>query len=333
MSKIAIIDFLNQDIGVKVLFPETDYFVLRQEFDRSALYAKYNINPIYHNQHVNVFDYVNDKTYDIVFIVGALYDGIDFYKKTIPYSNTINKLKNTNPEIREYLNKTIQMVQKNDFKRVCFFDNYDFDYDPNCIFVERIPENIFFFKRNYNKLIPYKNNVFPFPYITFGPNCNIDLINNYYVEKREVIPRIFFSGALFQDNPFRNRVQIYNKITSKLNIYNPGRLHHTEYMRQLNESKYGLDILGIGDPNTRTYEIFGSKILRLAQRSPLKWTFDEDFCEETYFDNEDELFEKVVRLESDEALYQRCLSKQNEIVAKYMNVETLRKYITERIDH
>jgi hypothetical protein len=325
MLKIAIIDFLNQDIGVKVLFPEADYYVVRQEFDRSALYAKYNIHPIYHN----VFQAVNDQTYDAVFVVGALYDGLDVFENAQLASNTRNKTHNSRPEIRACLQETLHMLQRNQFRRVCFFDNYDYDYDPNCIF-DTTPPNVLFFKRNYNTRMTYETNVHPFPYITFGYQCNIDLLNDRFqrATKPEEQPRIFFSGTIFEsDQPLRNRVRLYQQITSKLAVYNPGNLPHPEYWRQLNASKYGLDLLGVGDPNTRTFETFSCRTLRLAQRSPLKWPFDDDFCEETYFDDADDLFDKWTRLESDRALYQRCLEKQNEIVAKYMNVTALRTYI------
>jgi hypothetical protein len=47
-NNIAIIDFKNQDCGLKILFPEADYYILKEELDRSRLNTKYNINPIIH---------------------------------------------------------------------------------------------------------------------------------------------------------------------------------------------------------------------------------------------------------------------------------------------
>ena len=35
--KIAIIDGLNQDLGLKILFPEADYFINRIQFDNFAM--------------------------------------------------------------------------------------------------------------------------------------------------------------------------------------------------------------------------------------------------------------------------------------------------------
>jgi hypothetical protein len=54
-NKIAIIDFMNQDIGLKILFPEADYYILQEEFDRTKLYSKYNIKPIIHEKDENIF--------------------------------------------------------------------------------------------------------------------------------------------------------------------------------------------------------------------------------------------------------------------------------------
>jgi len=49
MTSIAIIDFKNQDMGLKMVFTEADYFILEEEFDRTIINNKYNIQPIIHN--------------------------------------------------------------------------------------------------------------------------------------------------------------------------------------------------------------------------------------------------------------------------------------------
>ena len=45
---IAIIDFQNQDIGLKILYPDADYYILEEQWDRTKLNSKYNISPIIH---------------------------------------------------------------------------------------------------------------------------------------------------------------------------------------------------------------------------------------------------------------------------------------------
>jgi spore maturation protein CgeB len=99
----------------------------------------------------------------------------------------------------------------------------------------------------------------------------------------------------------------------------------------MKKSKYCLDLLGVGDPNVRTFEIISCGSLRIAQRSNLTWNFEEDFCEETYFDDENDLFNKINLMNSDGALYQKCLDRQNYIVQKYMNVKCLKEYVNDII--
>ena len=41
--KIAIIDYFNQDMGLKILFPEADYFISKVQFDKTTCLQKYNI--------------------------------------------------------------------------------------------------------------------------------------------------------------------------------------------------------------------------------------------------------------------------------------------------
>jgi hypothetical protein len=307
-ARIAIIDFLEQDVGIKILFPEADYFILREEFDRSRFHTKYNIDPIVHNkklvtQIMDVFNYVDSNKYDYLFIIGALYDGLKYYDTTVLHSNTAlnHPINDLNNWIYHSINQVVKLIKTNNFKSVCFFDNYDYDYDPNsiCNNGEITPEiikekRVIFFKRNYNKKMVYANNVYPFPYIIFGHQCNIDMVTDLFYKKTNDIKelRIFFSGCLFGEDKHktipecnkklygcvRNRREIYDKLNSKIQIYNPGVLPHAEYKKQMGLSKYCLDLLGVGDPNVRTFEILSVGSLRIAQRSNLKWPFDDDFC-------------------------------------------------------
>lgn len=320
VNKIAIIDFKNQDVGLKILFPESDYFILEEEFDRTRINKKYNIIPIIHNKDVNVFETIKNN-YDNLFIISPIYG----------YSRQ-KKEKHNN-----YLIILIDLIKSNKFKNICFFDNNDYDYDPNNILDTELTKekNIKYFKRYYNKEKIYNKNVYPFPYIIFGHQCNIEMITDlFYKNKSELekISRIFFSGTPFIhiDNEYgiiRNRREMMISIQNILNIYNPGHLPHELFMNEMINSKYSLDLLGVGDPNIRTFEILCSGSLRISQRSNLKWTFDDEFCEETIFDNANNLLEKIIRLENDSELYKKCIDKQNEIVRKYMNLDYLKKYI------
>ena len=336
-KKIAIIDFKNQDIGLKILFPEADYFILEEEFDRTHLNNKYNITPIIHDKTCDVYEYIDDKKYDILLIITHTYGALtNFYGKIKEECKvTANKLKHT-----------MNLIEQNDFHSICFFDNYDYDYDPSILSTvndnySKIiqSKNILFFKRYFNKHKSYSEIVFPFPYIIFGHTPIIDLLNDKYSEKTkyEKINRIFFSGTLFVHDDdvsgvHRNRRDIMQKLLSKINIHIEHSLPHEVMMQKMGESKYCLDILGVGDPNIRTFEILSCGSLKIAQRTNLKWNFDDDFCEETFFDDENDFYEKILHLEQNPDVYDKCLNKQNEIVNKYMNVDCLKNYLFECID-
>jgi hypothetical protein len=311
--KIAIIDGVNQDIGLKILFPEADYFINNTELDKQTNFIKHNIFP------QRDWSVINDTNYDYLFVVIALYDaypGTQFYKQNIA----------------DILKRIVNIINQNNFKKVFFFDNYDYDYDPNII-VQNTKID-FFFKRNYSNMKVYEKNVIPFPFIMFGhvsliEKCQEELVSeqDYFKEK---IPRVFFSGQLFchEDNQygvFRNRRIIYSEINNTL--YNPGYLDYTQFINTMRNSQFCVDLLGVGDPNKRTFEILLSGSLMLSQKNNLKWPFSETFDECTIFNNSHEYIINLNKLINDDELYESCLKQQYNIVKKYFNKEWLRDYI------
>ena len=315
--KIAIIDGVNQDIGLKILFPEADYFINNIEIDKSESYKYYNFLP------KTDWSHITDKNYDILFIVIALYDakiGTPFYKQNI----------------KNILDKIEKIININNFKFVALFDNYDYDYDPNTIV--SIPKINIFFKRNYQKNIQYNINVVPFPFIMFGDKSLIEkchremvTIESYHIEKKN---RIFFAGSLLnhqdaQYGVFRNRNIIYNNI--KNHIYNPGHVHYDEFINILRNSKYCLDLLGVGDPNKRTIEILLSGSLLISEYNELKWPFPEEFSKETIFKDTSDFYNKINELEKNKELYNKCLINQYNIVRKYFNKDWIKEYIIKNL--
>ena len=103
-KKIAIIDFKNQDSGLKILFPDSGYFILEEEFDRSRINKKYNIHPIVHNKTVNIYDYITDITYDSLFIIAGLYGSLQIYNNKINPFFSI-KMKTQLSELIDFINK------------------------------------------------------------------------------------------------------------------------------------------------------------------------------------------------------------------------------------
>ena len=309
--RIAIFDVANQDIGLKLIFPEADYYIGMMEIDKSSSYEKYNIQ-----LSKDPYDTINDKNYDCVFIVCSLYDILKdtkFYKPNyrVIYSHLITKV-----------------LYNNNFKCVCLFDNYDYDYDPSKIDITN-KVNLYF-KRNYNRTKSYNKNVYPYPFIMFGERSIIETLDY----ERELYPannrkdRVFFAGTIFnhiddQYGVYRNRY-IIHRLLKDLDIY---ILPYHEYIQKMNSYNYSLDLLGVGDPNKRTFEILVSGALRIAQRNDLIWPFPDEFCEETLFTTEDEFYRKMNILKNNPEIYKKCLDKQEEIYKKYLNKTWIRDYI------
>lgn len=311
--RIAIIDGVNQDIGLKILFPNADYYINNTELDKRSSHEYYNIK-------LNTdWSQINDKNYDYLFIIIALYDtkqNTTFYKQNI----------------YDILQRELEIINNNNFKKVFVFDNYDYDYDPNTIIIN--DKINLFFKRNYNKNKTYNSNVIPFPFIMFGHMSLIEKCDKEQISIQDYlkpkINRVFFTGTLFvhddkQYGVYRNRQDIYRKIRNY--IYNPGNLHYNDFVKTLRESKYSLDLHGVGDPNKRTFEIILSGSLMISQKNDLVWPFEEAFSEETIFTDENDFKSKIDLLENDIKLYEKCLKNQLNIVTKYFNKEWIKNYI------
>lgn len=311
--RIAIIDGCQQDIGLKLLFPEADYFINNLDtVDKSYSINKYKI------EMKKNWSLINDINYDYLFIIIPLYDtlkGRQFFKQNV----------------YDILQKELEIINNNKFKKVCLFDNYDYDYDPNEIINNNKID--FFFKRNYNKNKSYKRNVLSFPFIMFGKQSIIEKLEEKN-ESKIKYNRLIFTGTLFthidnEINYVRSRKKIYHKISHL--IYNPGNLDYNTYLKYIRESKYALDLNGVGDPNKRTFEILTQGALRMGEYNDLKWPFNEEFSEETIFKTPEELSEKIKYLEKTPEVYNKCLENQKTIYNKYFNKKWIKEYILKHL--
>jgi hypothetical protein len=210
-----------------------------------------------------------------------------------------------------------------------FFDNYYYDYDLNDYISNK---NItYFLKEIIIKQKKYKNNVIPFSFIMFSPYSIIELLEYKRKLSLNAIKHLYFSRTLFNhfdenyNNYHRNRQDIYKKIGHC--VYNSGNIPFNNYLDNMNNSKFCLDLNGVGDPNKRTFEIFTEGSLPISEYNDYKWCFDEDFCEETIFKDENDFFIKYNRLYNDDELYKKCLDRQNYIVDKYYNKDWIKSYI------
>jgi hypothetical protein len=316
MNRIAIIDPINQDIGLKVLFPEADYYISRVQFS-----SKYENMKHYNINFKLDWSTITDKNYEVLFI--------QFLSK---------HLLDDGHELQGIYRERIEpILNSNKFKCVALFDNYDYDYDPSTIITNK---NInVFFKRNFSKNKTYASSVYPFSFIMFGYHSLIEMMDRYTVSEEHYLKekenRIFWSGGIFihddkEYGVYRDRQTMYNSIRHTL--YAPGSLPHDSYLHAIRSSKFSLDLLGCGDPNIKTLEILISGSLLIAQKKTVKYMFPEEFAEETEFETAEEYFQKTTRLINDQALYDRCLKQQYAIVKKYLNIPWLRQYITSTLE-
>ena len=324
--RIAIIDGVNQDIGLKILFPEADYFI--NNFEESTKNSRIQSQNHYNFKPIMGFSQINDTNYDVLFVVLSLYDILPTHY--------------FHQNIKDVYEKIMYIVDNNNFKFVAFFDNYDFDYDPTS-FINNPKINVFF-KRNYNKTKIYKENVIPFPFIMFGEKSNIEKCDTELVSKEEYFKekntRCFFSGCTTSEHYYdyndslviRNRKYFYERIYNYL--YNPGHMNYENFIHQLRNSKFAVDLLGAGDPNKRTFEILLSGSLMISQYNHLLWPFENDdkFSEETIFKTEQEFIAILNNLASNHEIYLKCLKNQHDIVCKYFNKDWIKKYILKYIN-
>lgn len=314
MKRIAVLDIKNQDIGLNILFPEADYYTIYDDLNKDLNLRKYNINKSYN------INNITDDNYDYLFIVISLYSAKQNYDH----------------DFKNGFSKALDIIDKNNFKKVIVFDGYDYDYDPNDILNNSKID--YYFKRNYSKTKNYKSNVIPFSFIMFGQYSVIETVDNYRylaIESPNFKNRVFFSGTLLDHRDdemkvYRNRNIIFNQISNYV-IY-ASNLNYNLYLDIINTSKYSLDLNGVGDPNRRTFEILSQGSLRLGEYNDLKWCFNEDFPEETIFRTGEEFERKLLILENDIELYNKCLNRQYELFHKYFNKEWIRNYIENYLD-
>jgi hypothetical protein len=324
--KLCIFDPAHNVPGLKLLFPESDYYAIEpcSFFTYSAINHMNNeeFNKIYNFNYLTNINNINSDNYDTLFIVLPFLDCIENHSMTKDYGVRILRL--------------IEMIlENNNFKKVCLFDTYDYDYDPTIYYKNSKIQ--YYFKRNYNKTKKYSSNVFPFPYMMFVTKCVLRIL----LEEKETFDTnqrdngIFWCGTIFTHenndfNIYRDRNDIFNKIKTNLVVHDT--LDNKTFLNTLQKYKIGLDLYGVGDPNKRTFELLASDTLVLTNRTELDWGFEnnDSFSEETYFTNETEFLEKMKLLENKE-IYYKCLNNQRFLKQKYMNKEWLREYILFKI--
>ncbi len=377
--KLCIIDPACHVPTLKTLF-DAEYFAHEPDnffhFKTTPHYTKlenYKQEGFIYNTN---WEQINSKNFNTLFIIAPL---LDYYnpisKELLPYTfNMRDKIKN--------------IINSNPWPGgIVLFDIYDYDYDPNEINTEW-NVNIYF-KRNYNKNKKYKSksrfsdnlenrsvgisdsylksrfsdlesNVYPFPFMMFVKQCVMKTALNTLPaldDNKNKINAAFWAGGLYThkhalDGHYIDRQKIYNEISNSIVSKS---LNHTEYMEHLKKYKICVDLIGVGNPNKRTFEILFSGSLLMSMCTDLDWGFNENLGSasgidradldphvnldpdlsswdpDTLFTTSEEFKFKLNKLLTDNDHYKKCLDKQNQIISKYFNKKWMKEYILSKM--
>ena len=326
--KLAIFDPFNHSPGLSILFPESHYFVYEPDsyihFKATRHMNNTEFNKVYGFHYKSDWSSINSINYDTLFIVLPLLD-----------CQPLNAWHSKPDAIKVWI-LIAEILKNNNFKKVCLFDTYDYDYDPSIIFPETHID--YFFKRNMNKNKVYASNVIPFTFIIFTVPCPLFMCLTYnrdiYNNTRK--NAIFWAGGIYKHeathtihnityNVIRDRESIYKQLYPQLNVIS--NLSHGSFLMEISNSKYALDLEGVGDPNARTFEILIAGSLRLHNNTEVIWPFEHKFSKLTEFRSLDEFNSNLNLLNSDPHVYDEALNNQNNIFKMYFNKEWLSSYI------
>jgi hypothetical protein len=328
--RLCIIDPAHNVPGLTRVFPEAAYYAHEPDGFFNYTWTQHMTNSDFERQYGfryrTDWDTITSANYDHVFIVFTVYDA--YGRK--PYQHDI---------ARAMLDRIYALIRAQTFKSVALFDTHDYPYDPN-VYPDQ-PVDVFF-KRHYSTTRSYKPNVFPFPLSMFGRPCVMWSLLDYIArppsspfQKRK--DAVWIGGTYRhvheEEGIVRDRaashLQIHNHIVSYLS------LPHEEYHRVLNTHAICVDLIGVGDPNKRTFEIFSSGSLWMSNIQDLTWGFEEGdhFSDLCIFSDGDDFLKKKTALLGNQDTYQSALQQQETLIRKYFNKDALRHYIIQRIGY
>lgn len=321
--KIAIFDPAQHVVGLKLLFEEADYYSISpNSFFKYQQRTNKDFHDVYKFNFKEDIVNLNDTNYDFLIVVFVTYDGC--FKKPEDACGADIMLEH----IRS-------IIKNNKFKNILYFDNYDYNYSPEPL-LKIDNKNIIFFKRNYCYDVEYSNNTYSFPFMIFGqPLCILWtlLTENSYKSFNKEFFGIFFSGAVYKHVDdivgIVDRETIYNEIKGYLHTYSS--LDNKTYLEIMGKYIMALDLNGVGNPNRRTFEILLTNTLLISQKNKLVWPFEEQFDENTIFENKDDFISKMNKFNTDVNIYLTAKQKQDYIFNRYFNKEWLRNYILSKI--
>jgi hypothetical protein len=326
--RVCIIDPAAHIPSMKILFPEAEYYAHEPDdffrYTSTHHYTKQQNLEKYGFEYRTDWESITSTNYDYLFIVFPLADMFDTISyELIPYMDRMKE-------------RIKSIIDNNTFKSVALFDTYDYDYDPSIM--NNAWRVDYYFKRNYNKTKTYSNNVFPFPYIMFVKPCVLGMVLNSSENTiTDKINRALWAGSVYnhineKKNIYRMRQDIYDQI--KVHI-DTGYFPENEFINMIKTYKVVIDLVGVGDPNKRTFEILSSGSLMLSMCGDLEWGFEDgdEFHTDTFFKTADEFKYKLDMILNDEEHYKKCIGQQKKIVKKYFNKKWLRSYIEKNIKY
>ena len=177
MNNIAILDEHNEDVGLKLLFPECDYFIYKKRSiaQTDEINQRYNIKLRFDIENINDINYKN------LFIITRPGNS---YKITTNDGKVIHH--NYISECYEFLSRTVKLINANNFTNIYMFCTDDIEVDPYKLvynyFDINIDKKITFFLRNYNAHINHGPNVYSFPFLIWTNNntCVTELVINLF---------------------------------------------------------------------------------------------------------------------------------------------------------
>jgi hypothetical protein len=317
--RIAIVDPRIQAPGLIKLFPEADYFVIKHRGRYDLHKHPDRFYSLYGFRYREDLETVTGANYDALFIVYAC---LDFRDKS-------------RADVQHHLEKLLEIVNRSAFKQIVGFSNDDSPFDPaaECNYLKA---NIWF-KRNFQTTTSYLPNVFPFPFIMFGPVCPLWRVLTESYSNPEKIDRVLWAGNVLPSHrPTRHKdyMSRHDLMNSPMqNNITTVNLSNRAYLDELSRSKFSLDMNGEGDPNYRTFELLMTDALIIQQFKYLVWPFDDGdaFCEETIYRTPAQFVEKLERLRANPGLYDHCLRMQKHIKEKYFTQEWLSSYVMRHI--
>jgi spore maturation protein CgeB len=327
--KLCIIDPAHHLPGLIRLFPEADYYAHLPDTFFNYYWTNHmppaEFEKYYQFQYRTDWNSITSENYDCVFIVFPLYDA--YGKK--PFQHDIASA---------MIERIYTLLRSQSFLHVSLFDVHDYPYDPS-LYKDQ-PVNTFF-KRNYSLKHSYSSNVFPFPLSMFLRPCVLwNMID--HIEKTssidsslKIMDAIWIGGTYthtdHNESIVRDREGIHREIQPY--IISHRHLPYHEYLNTMKKYAIAIDLVGVGDPNKRTFEILSSSSLLMTNITELNWGFDmgDSFSDLCVFSNGDDFLRKKTVLLENKEMYDEALTTQIHLVRKYFNKDRLRSYITKKI--